>query len=144
MIRPHDHQRGTSLAELLCVVVIMGVVLLAGVPRLGTAFEAARADEAGGALRGLWNAQRMHWLEARTYTSDIDVLIASGFIDAPVKTATEPFAYSITAADAESFDAQAVRTGSDLWTGTLSIDETGDITGQIEDGNGGIVSPYQG
>ncbi|RKY22130.1 MAG: prepilin-type cleavage/methylation domain-containing protein [Planctomycetota bacterium] len=143
MIPAPRHHRGTTLVEILMVVTIMGTILTAGVPRLGRAFEGGRADLAAGTLRGLWNAERMYWLEHRFYTADIDELIGHKFIDADVKSASDPFTYSLLLADEESFSCQAVRNGSGLWSGALSLDESGVITGQIEDGNGGIVTPYQ-
>lgn len=130
--------------EILCVVAVMGTMFGAGVPHMYSAFEGARTDEAGGVLRGLWNAERMYWLEQRTFTDDIDALIAYGFIDAAVKNATTPFAYAIVAADATSFSVEATRTGSDTWAGTLTIDESSVITGEIEDEHGEVVQPYQG
>jgi type II secretory pathway pseudopilin PulG len=130
--------------ELLCVVAVMGIVFTAGVPRLAVGFENARTDEAGAMLRSLWNAERMYWLEHRTFTADIDALIGPGFLDQAVKVASDPFSYEITSADDEGFTAQATRAGSASWTGTLQIDESGAITGEIEDEHGDSVQPYQG
>jgi type IV pilus assembly protein PilE len=136
-------QRGTTLAEILMVVTIMGLVFSAGVPRLSAGFETGRADLAAGALRGLWNAERMYWLEYRTYTSDIDALIGHKFIDQALKNATEPYTFTITAAAEETFTIEAERIGSETWSGTLSIDQDGLVTGEIDDGAGMTLKPYQ-
>jgi type II secretory pathway pseudopilin PulG len=136
-------QRGTTLAEILVVVAVMGLVFSAGVPRLSAGFETGRADLAAGALRGLWNAERMYWLEYRTYTSDIDALIDHKFIDQAVKNATEPYTFSITAAAEETFTIEAERIGSGNWSGTLTIDQDGLIAGEIDDGAGKTLKPYQ-
>lgn len=136
--------RGATLVEILMVVLVMGIVAVMGVPRLGTAFEGARVDEAGAVLRSIWNAQRSYHIEHREYAVDLDLLVTDRLLDGVVLTASAPFAFALTAAGAESFTVEATRAGSDVWSGSLAIDESGDITGQIEDGDGASVEPYQG
>ena len=59
-----------------------------------------------------------------------------------VRAADEPFTYALVAADATTFEATAVRTGSSVWVGTLSIDERGDLTGTVRYGEAGdVIAP---
>ena len=132
---------GTSLAELLIVMAITGVVFSLGIPRAQNAFETARVDHAGATLRSIWSAQRMHWLEARSYAETIEDLAEVDLIEPKLSVVKQPFEYEILAADDGSFVARAVRNGSTFHRGELRIDATGAITGRIEDGDGRVFSP---
>ena len=49
----------------------MSVLLAMGVPRFQLSLEQARANVAGANLRSIWSAQRLYWLENRTYAPDL-------------------------------------------------------------------------
>jgi len=51
------------------------------------------------------------------------------------------FTYSLLNGDASGFAVQAQRAGSQEWSGTLVLDETGTLSGQIQDGKGHHVVP---
>lgn len=133
--------RGSTLFELLLVCVIMGIAFSAAVPRSAVAFEEARADAAAASLRSVWHAQRLHWLETHSYASSLGDLSDLLLIESTIAAETEPYAYAITASDVTTFTAEATRAGSTWWSGTLTIDETGAITGTITNGDGRDVVP---
>jgi len=135
--------RGSTLFELLLVVVIMGIVFTAAVPRSAVAFEEARVDGAAATLRSIWSAQRLHWLERHSYAASLGDLSSLLLIEPGVASETKPFDYAITTADATTFTAQATRSGSTWWSGSLAVDETSAITGTITDGDGRDVVPSQ-
>ena len=59
------------------VFIIMGVMIGLAMPRFSRSLESARADVAGANLRAIWTAERIYWLDNRTYTADLDLLRAS-------------------------------------------------------------------
>ena len=139
--RPSRARAGASLVEILMVLVVLGLVAGMALPRFAVASEEARADAATAVLRSIWLAERMHWLEHRGFSDDLDALVASKLIEGATASATTPFAYDIVSATAGSFTAEAVRTGSTSWSGTLSIDETGVVSGTLTGPGGRSVTP---
>ena len=132
---------GASLVELIMVLVVLGLVAGMALPRFAVASEEARADAATAVLRSIWLAERMHWLEQREFADDLTTLVDQKLIEGATATATTPFVYSITAADAGSFTASAVRQGSSSWSGTLTIDEAGLVAGSLTGPGGRSVAP---
>ena len=51
-----------------------------------------------------------------------------GLLDPAILQTATGYAYSVSAADSNTFTANAVRTGSDSWSGGYAIDDTGTIT----------------
>lgn len=133
-------QRGFSLIEITVVATIMLVVIGTVAPSYRVAMEQTNVDRCAAMLRSIWHAQRMHWLEMRTYAKTLQELVDARTLDAAVAGATEPFTFSMDSASDKKFDAEAVRTGSD-WSGTLTIDETGAIAGHVQDPGGKRVDP---
>ena len=118
--------------EVMIVLTIMGVLIAMSVPRFQRALEQSRADLAGANLRAIWSAERFYWLDNHSYSSDLNELKALGLIDPSVVAATTVYVYSVAAADSNSFNATATRAGSSLWSGALSVDQTGTFAGTIE------------
>ncbi len=105
-------ERGYTLVEALVVLVIMSVLVAMGVPRFQQSLEQARADVAGANLRSIWSAQRLYWLENRTYATDLRTLQSANLIDPSLTTATAPYTYQVTVStDGSTFTATATRSG---------------------------------
>jgi prepilin-type N-terminal cleavage/methylation domain-containing protein len=123
-----------TLLEVMVVVVVMGILSVAAVPSFRRGIEQARVDQAAASLRTVWAAQRLYRLDAGTYAATLGQLRDAGLIDATLVSASAPFVYEATAADAATFTVTATRSGSDTWAGTLALDESGAIVGSV--GNG--------
>ncbi len=130
LLSPHS-ARGWSLVEIMVVMTIMGVLISMSFPSFNRSLEQARADIAGANLRAIWAAEKMYWLENRTYTSSLSQLQTLGLIDPAIVSATTVYVYAIPSATSSSFTATATRTGSSQWSGALSINAPGDLTGSI-------------
>ena len=137
-------RRGWSLLELTVVLAVMGILLAVSAPSVHRALEQARADTAAVKLRAVWSAQRLYWLEYRTYAADLAQLESLGLLDRSTVSDAGFYAYAITAADATSFQASATRTGSMRWGGGFTIDQEGLLTGVIQaSGESDIVPGFQ-
>ena len=134
-------QAGITLAETMIVVIVLGLLTTMAWPRFDVACEATRAEDASAVLRSVWLAQRMHWLEHGAFAHSLQDLSDEHLLDKAVKGLTQPFSYSLLNGDASGFAVQAQRAGSQEWSGTLVLDETGALTGQIQDGKGHHVVP---
>jgi Tfp pilus assembly protein PilE len=130
--------------EVMIVLTIMGVLIAMSVPTFQQALEQSRADVAGANLRAIWSAERFYWLDNQSYSTDLNQLQSLGLIDPTVVAATTVYVYAVAAADSNSFTATATRAGSSLWSGTLSVDQTGTFAGTIEaTGHANVVPGYQ-
>ena len=88
-------RRGYSLVEMIVAVIVAGVLLSIGVPRFQRSLEQSRADVAGANLRAIWSAQRLYWLQNRTYATDLSTLVSANLIDPSLPGANVPYSYSI-------------------------------------------------
>ncbi|MHC4179933.1 MAG: type IV pilin protein [Planctomycetota bacterium] len=125
-------RRGVSLMEVMLVLVVIGILISMSAPTFHRSIEQSWADIAGANLRAIWSAERIYWLEYRTYTGDLSELESLGLLDPTIIAGTARYAYAISAADDSSFTATATRTGSVRWTGQLTIDESGVSGGAIQ------------
>ena len=135
---------GFSLVEVMVVVVVIGILVAIAVPHYDRAVEQSRADIAAANLRAIWSAQRMYWLENHAYASTLSSLSSLGLLDPAVVIGTSGYAYAVPTADANNFTATATRSGTTQWSGTLTIDDTGAISGALQAaGNRNITPGYQ-
>ncbi len=132
--------RGFSIMEVMVVLLIMGVLIAMCAPTYQVALEQSRADIASANLRAIWAAQRLYWLTTQSYSGDLNQLESFGLID-PMLTSSTVYAYAIATADSSSFSATATRIGSSVWSGTLTVDQTGNIFGSIEGVGQPTVTP---
>jgi prepilin-type N-terminal cleavage/methylation domain-containing protein len=147
--RPHlDHteERGYSLVEMMVAIMVVGVLISMGVPRFSQSLEQARANVAGANLQAIWSAQRLYWLENRTYATDLATLQSlttpnfSPLIDPSLVTAVTPYSYVVTSLDdGNTFTATATRANSSGWSGSWTIDQNGNTSGAIL--KGGQATP---
>jgi prepilin-type N-terminal cleavage/methylation domain-containing protein len=134
------HQkRGYSLVEMIVAVIVAGVLLSMGVPKFAQSLEQSRADVAGANLRAIWSAQRLYWLQNRTYAPDLSTLLSANLIDPSLPTATTPFGYSIAGATDSWFTATATRSGSPSWSGSFTIAADGSFSGGVQQSGQGIT-----
>ncbi|HEX3870278.1 MAG TPA: prepilin-type N-terminal cleavage/methylation domain-containing protein [Pirellulales bacterium] len=140
--RSKHHRRGLSLLELVIVTVIIGVLASIAVPSFHRALEQTRTDIAAANLRAIWSAQRLYWLDNRAYAPDLATLQSLDLVDASVSN-QQFFTYEIEAASASGFSVWATRVANSAWNGTLSIDQTGQVSGVLSAyGEGNIVPSY--
>ena len=134
-------RRGYSLVEMIVAVIVAGVLLSIGVPRFSQSLEQSRADVAGANLRAIWSAQRLYWLQNRTYAPDLNTLVSSNLIDPSLPPATIPYTYSIADASDNWFTATATRGGSSSWSGSFTIAADGTFTGAVQQAGGASLEP---
>ncbi len=139
--------RGTSLIEMIVAMMVMGVMYAMGVPRFQQSLEQARANTAGANLQAIWSAQRLYWLENRTYASDLPTLLAanpsSPLIDPSLTTTTAPYTYSVTDASESGFTATATRSSSSSgWSGAFTLIADGTLSGTLtQTGQSNTIMP---
>jgi Tfp pilus assembly protein PilE len=120
----------TTLMEVVLVMTILGILVALSMPSFGRAVEQSRAEIAAANLRAIWSAQRLYWLEHRSYATSLADL--SPLLDPALTSTTSPYTYAISAADATTFTATATRTGSTHWSGQLTIDQAGAVAGALQ------------
>jgi prepilin-type N-terminal cleavage/methylation domain-containing protein len=127
--------RGFSLIELLIALVVLGVLLSMGIPQFQQSLEQSRANVAAANLQAIWSAQRLYWLEYRSYATDLSTLLTANLIDPSLQTLTVPYSYEVTSSpDNSSFTATATRGGSSTWSGSWAITQDGIFSGSLQQG----------
>src|SRR6266542_5014523 len=102
-------RRAASLMEVVIVMTVLAVLIALSVPSCRRAVEQSRAEIAAANLRAVWSAQRLYWLEHRTYATSLADL---GPLLDPAIMSASAYVYAISAADGTTFTATATRTGS--------------------------------
>ncbi|OHB58568.1 MAG: hypothetical protein A2173_07270 [Planctomycetes bacterium RBG_13_44_8b] len=138
-------QKGYTLLEALVAVIIIGILVSIAAPIYSTAVEQARLDSAAGNLKTIWSAQRAYWLKFHTFASNLAVLETEDLVSVSLaQTQMSPdarYVYYIDFAGADSFTASAIRSHSNVWQGTIQIDQLGRLTGGIVKMDGSTLSP---
>ncbi|MGA2700613.1 MAG: type II secretion system protein [Isosphaeraceae bacterium] len=136
-------RRAYTLVEMSVVLIIMGIFITLAMPRFSRSLESARADVAGANLRAIWTAERIYWLDNRTYTTSLDVLVSLNLLDPSIPSNTS-YTYLVTAADTATFTATATRAANVSWSGTVTITQDGGLTGTLTcPGQANIVVGFQ-
>ena len=138
--------RGYTLVEMMIVLVVMGVMISFGIPQFSRALEQSRANVAGANLRAIWTAERIYWLEYRTYAPSLPWLASNtppsqstcnpGYplLDPSIVPGSscppDPYYsyYSVTPADPATFTATAQRAANASWSVTITITQDGTLT----------------
>jgi len=138
---------GFTMVELCVAMVIVCLMTTLAAPIFTRAIEQARVDAAAANLKTVWSAQRVYWLEHRSYAPDLAALRSMDLIDAGVadsaSSPTAVYAYDIVSADATTFEARALRNGSGRWSGQMQIDQDGSIEGSVSGSGGQVLTPAQ-
>lgn len=141
---------GYTLLEVIIVVTMMGVLISLSAPSFHKALEQSKADVAGANLQAIWSAQRMYWLNQRSYAPDLETLVSAGLLDPSLlppgsidpDSTTPYFTYAINASsDLASFTATATRNVNAGWSGTFTIDQTGSVSGALVSAGQPSISP---
>ena len=142
---PSGMRSGFTLVEVCIAMTVICILVTMAVPLYTRAVEQARVDVASAKLRTIWSAQRVYWLENRSFTLNLSTLESMDLLgSALVATQSSPdavYVYEMVTADNETFLARARRNGSGSWTGQLHIDESGSMTGVINGPGGQIIAP---
>lgn len=121
--------QGVTLIELLIVVVIVGILAAVAYPNYRDHVTRAKRTEAKAALLQIATNQERHYLNNNQYTTDLTDL---GFpVTDDYLTDSEAYIVNVTAADANSYAAQAVYQeggDEDARCNTFAINATGDKT----------------
>lgn len=141
MPRREDNHRGMVLMEIMLAFTVVGILIAWAWPRFDVAVEQTRVDQAAAALRSVWLGQRLQWLEHHAFTGSLQDLADQRLVDDALLTAGEPFSFTLASSGPEQFVALASRTGSSVWSGTLSVDESGDVAGSTQKPGGWVVTP---
>ena len=132
-----------TLVEMSVVLIIMGIFITLAMPKFSRSLESARADVAGANLRAIWTAERIYWLDNRTYTTSLSVLVSLNLLDPSIPS--DPYyTYLVPAADVATFTATAQRAPNVSWSGTVTITQDGGLTGTLTcPGQANIVVGFQ-
>jgi prepilin-type N-terminal cleavage/methylation domain-containing protein len=137
-LAPRTRIRGYTLIEMLVALIVTGVLLSIGVPKFQQSLEQSRADVAGANLRAIWAAQRLYWLENRSYAPDLNTLLSANLIDPSLPTTTTPYSYVIASSSESWFTGTATRGGSTNWSGTFTIAADGSFSGSVQQSGQGV------
>ena len=133
---------GVTLVEISIVIIIIGILVAFVVPSFTRVSEQNHVDAAAQYLRSIWSAQRVYWLENKSFASSLDDLRDLGLIDSKIADGSDGyFNYTISAASSDAFTITAQRTGSGVWGGALTITQTGDVTGFVSKSGGTVLAP---
>jgi type II secretory pathway pseudopilin PulG len=133
---------GATLLELGIVVTLIGIMIAFIVPSFARVSEQNRVDAAAQYLRSIWSAERVYWLENRTFTDSLATLNSLGLIDPKLAGGDDGFfLYDVGSVSADGFTLTATRNGSGVWSGTLTITQDGEVTGHVADGGTVLIPP---
>jgi prepilin-type N-terminal cleavage/methylation domain-containing protein len=145
-------KRAFTLVELMVALSIIAIMVVICAPGFERAIEQSRVDVAAANLRAIWAAQRLYWLEYHTYAGSgdpskgIEQLLATGLLDSQITSSANRYTFSISSADSEQFSAAATRSGpgSGKWNGVFTINQNGDLEGELSaDGESDITPAFQ-
>ena len=124
--------RGFSLLELVIVLTIMGVLIAVPAPMFGRAIEQPKLDVAASNARSIWAAERFYYLETGHYGTLADLAadtLASDLVDPTILNGTAFYSYAVALGNGgQSFVATATRPTSAACSGTVTIDQSGNLT----------------
>jgi prepilin-type N-terminal cleavage/methylation domain-containing protein len=138
----HDHNRrsGFSLIELIVVVVVIAALSAMAIPSYRATVERSKCDLAIANLRAIWAAQRLFWVENRTYATSVSDLQTSGMLPKDINTDSlqkdKAFYYYITAGTSSNFKtefnafATRIKDGQG-WGGDFWITQDGVVQGSV-------------
>jgi prepilin-type N-terminal cleavage/methylation domain-containing protein len=132
---------GFSLVELIIVLALAGILAMTAVPRVTKSVENTQVKQGVSGLQSIWLAQRRYRLQHEQFAPSLGVLVKQGFADKRLQEKKEPFTFSLSLRGDDGLRISARRTGSDGWSGELTLDELGRVRGQVIDRSGHAVAP---
>jgi prepilin-type N-terminal cleavage/methylation domain-containing protein len=140
--RRPTRRHGSTLIELMVVVVITGILASMAIPSFAKAVEQTRVDQAAATLRTIWTAQRFYKMEHGVYAANDDPLPMTAMEklqDAGLlEPQLEPEGFRLHV-DAGGFPVRAECLAGP-WSGSLEIDAMGIVRGEIV-GHGYTLRP---
>lgn len=137
--------QGFTLTEILIAVTIICILVTMSTPIYSKALEQARLDTAARELKTIWTAQRVYWLDNRSYAENLITLQNLDLISSKLALSQESvssfYVFEIGNADEEAFTAVARRNASSKWSGQIQIDEFGVLDGSISASDGTVLVP---
>jgi len=73
-----------TLLEMSVAITIIGILVAFSIPSFSRVSEQNHLDAASQYLRSLWSAERVYWLENRTFTDSLASLDTLGLIDSKI------------------------------------------------------------
>jgi len=114
---------GFTLIEVLIVVIIIGILASIGIPQYAASIEKAKGGEARAGLGHIQTGEKIYFAERETYTtilSNLDI------------TLTQKYWTFIISATSTTFTATATRLGGTHSGQTITMDQTGTLSGDWE------------
>ncbi len=118
------NRKGFTLVEVLIVVIIIGILAAIGIPQFAASIEKAKGGEARAGLGHIQTGEKVYFAENEFYTtnlSDLDISLSQQF-----------WAFTITTPSSTTYTATATRSGGTHAAQTLTMTETGTISGNWE------------
>ena len=138
---------GFTLIEVSIVMTIICLLVTLAIPTFRRAIEQARLDTAGANLHMIWSAQRLYWLENRSFSPALADLKGMDLVDAAIAdNSGNPkaiYVYQITQSSASGFEARALRQAGGIWTGQIQINQDGSLAGAVASTDGQVLCPTQ-
>ncbi|MCE5268197.1 MAG: prepilin-type N-terminal cleavage/methylation domain-containing protein [Planctomycetaceae bacterium] len=120
-------KRAFTIVELMVVLTVVSVMATMCIPTFQRAIEQSRADIAAANLRAVWAAERLYWLEYRTYTDQYDALRGMKLLDTAFPViGNYTYCAPVVSVDGVSFTATAITNSGG--TASITIDQNGTIT----------------
>ncbi len=133
-------RKAFTLAELLIAVTIVAVLVSFAVPRYQTTMEQAHLNFAASRLRCIATAQRLYHAENDTFAGNLSTLVTAELLTTNLTTDSSNYSFTVDSADTTSFSISASRLSHTVWSGTISITESGTMTGSITNGSR-VITP---
>ena len=115
------NRKGFTLVEVLIVVIIIGILAAIGIPQFAASIEKAKGGEARAGLGHIQTGEKVYFAENEYYTTnlaDLDIALTQKF-----------WAFSISTPSSTTYTATATRSGGTYSGETLTMDQTGTISG---------------
>ncbi len=114
-------RRGFTLVEVLIVVIIIGILSAIGIPQFAASIEKAKGGEARAGLGHIQTGEKVYFAESEYYTTDT--------IDLDITLSQKFWTFSIATPSSTTYTATATRSGGTFSGQTLTMDQTGTISG---------------
>ena len=135
-------RRAFTLLELSICIIVMGILVAFTVPSFSRVSEQNHVDAATQYLRSIWSAQRVYWLENRTFATSLASLDSLGLIDPAIVDGDDNyFDYVISDVSTTTFKVTATRHGSTVWSGSVAITQDGEVTGFVAGSGSAVLTP---
>jgi prepilin-type N-terminal cleavage/methylation domain-containing protein len=135
MRRQRRHDRSAfTLLEMLIAAIILVFLSTFALPAMRKLTEQERLDLASQRLAAIYTAQRIYFADNQAFAPSITALVNAKLLDPdmpPGSGQDTKFAYAVTTATAIKFTATATRASDTYWSGVITIQENGKLTGEI-------------